>query len=43
VEQGAQKRLTGMPKSPAFFRLLFFGPLVFGGLHDFFATLLRHL
>jgi len=43
VEQSAQKRLIGMPKSPAFFRLLFFGPLIFGGLYDFVATLLRHL
>jgi hypothetical protein len=35
--------MSRFPEAPAFFRLLFFGPLIFGGLHDCVGALLHHL
>jgi len=35
--------MNRFPEAPPFFRLLFFGPLLFGGLHDLVVTVARHL
>ncbi len=43
MEQSSQRGVKRPFRSPGFFRLLFFGPLIFGGLHDCFEALLHRL